>query len=287
MKIEQYLNSIKPKEVIYLFTSIPIVIFIIYSNFIYPSLVKTNKKLNAEIEKNKKELVKTVTEIRQIRKINKNLPIVEKKLEKLKEDFKYIKYNLDYLNLIKLNEDNVYKTLEKILNKANEFHLNTSFYINWDTTYQPYEKDLMIKIEGKGLFKNLINYIKYLESLNKIITINTLNISLSDSKNSKQDFIQQTLVLPNISFRINEDNNTNFLTRLNNLAQEFNILINKVKEKDTTIITLSSNSRYQLTRMYNILLKNNPSLNVKLNLNPKQKFILPTFTINLNLMGIK
>jgi len=183
MKIEQYLNSIKPKEVIYLFASIPIVIFIIYYNFIYPSFVKQNNKLNSEIKTNKKELVKTVTEIRNIRKINKSLPSVERKLEKLKEDFKYIKYNLAYVNIITLDENRVYSILEKILNKSNKLQLNTSFSIKWNQDYPPFERVLNINIKGNGNFLNIIKYIQYLENIDGITVINKIKIGDDDMNN--------------------------------------------------------------------------------------------------------
>jgi len=188
-KIENYLTSLKTKEVIYLFLSIPIVVFILYYNFVYPKLTQQHQNLQQQLKNTTKALSASVIQIRKLRKIDKLLPIIEKNLESKKENFKYIKYNLAYVDIIKLNNTKIYTLLENMLNKANSLNLNASFAIDWNQKYPPYNEVIVINITGNGEYPNIVRYLQYLENLNVINTINNLKIGF----NNMEDLIKNNV----------------------------------------------------------------------------------------------
>ena len=205
-KIEEYLNSLKPKEVIYLFVSIPIVIFIIYYNFVYPAINEKISTLQKQEKKLKKDLIKISSKIRKLKVISKTLRPTAKKLQNLKEDFKYIKYNIYSLANLNLDNDKVYIILSKLLNQSKQLNIKASFSINWNTQFPPFTKVLSINIEGSGNYVNIINYIRYIESLPNITYITDIKTAINDSVTTKTEKIDIKL--------LKDSNNIYFNTKL-------------------------------------------------------------------------
>ena len=184
MKIENYLNSIKPKEFIYLMLAIPIVIFIIYNNFIYPDLEKETKKLTKSYKSKQKELGNIVFQIRGLKNLGKILPPLEKKLQNDKEDYKYVKYALYDTPIILLNNKDFYTNLSKILNMSKKLNLNISMTIDNTKKYPPFTSSIIINIKGSGEYIDIINFIRYIENIRLISYINKVDIGLLN-KSSK------------------------------------------------------------------------------------------------------
>ena len=184
MKIENYLNSIKPKEFIYLMLSIPIVIFIVYNNFIYPDLEKETKKLTKSYKSKQKELGNIVFQIRGLKNLGKILPPLEEKLQNDKEDYKYVKYALYDTPIILLNNKDFYTNLSKILNMSKKLNLNISMTIDNTKKYPPFTSSIIINIKGSGEYIDIINFIRYIENIRLISYINKVDIGLLN-KSSK------------------------------------------------------------------------------------------------------
>jgi len=201
MKIENYLNSIKPKEFIYLMLAIPIVIFIIYNNFIYPDLEKETKKLTKSYKSKQKELGNIVFQIRGLKNLGKILPPLEEKLQNDKEDYKYVKYALYDTPIILLNNKDFYTNLSKILNMSKKLNLNISMTIDNTKKYPPFTSSIIINIKGSGEYIDIINFIRYIESIELISYIDKVDIALLN-KSSKNI---------NIKNMYNFDININFM----------------------------------------------------------------------------
>jgi len=185
MRLEEYLNSINKKEIIYIFLSIPIVVFIIYYNFIFQSLEKKEKKLLKDEQKVGKELIQISTEIRNIKKSKKDLKPTISKVENLREEFKFLKYSFNEVDLIKLSADKSYLLIKHLLNKANLLNLTTIFKIDWNQQTPPFTQTILIKIDGTGNYINIIKYLQYIENLKSLVKIKSVDISINLKLNSK------------------------------------------------------------------------------------------------------
>jgi len=205
-KIEEYLNSLKPKEVIYLFVSIPIVIFMIYYNFVYPAINEKISTLQKQEKKLKKDLIKISLKIRKLKVVSKTLRPTAKKLQNLKEDFKYIKYNIHSLENLNLNDDRVYIILSKLLNQSEQLNIKASFSIYWDTKFIPFTKTISINIEGSGNYVDIINYIEYIENMPNIAYVTDIKTAINDSIITKTKKIDVKL--------LKDSNNIYFNTKL-------------------------------------------------------------------------
>jgi len=176
MKIEEYLNSIELKELIYIFLSIPIVVFIIYYNFLLPDLEKNHKKFSKEYKTEKSKLIDISKEIRKVQASKADLVPIKAKLESLKEDYKYINYLFNSLDFIQLSDDKIYNILKGLLAKAKNLNLVASMSIEWNKKYLPFNQAISIKIEGYGDYISIIKYIQFIEHIKTLLYIKSLKI---------------------------------------------------------------------------------------------------------------
>jgi len=297
MKIENYLNSIKPKEFIYLMLAIPIVIFIIYNNFIYPDLKKETKKLDKTYKSNQKQLGSIVSQIRGLKNLGKILPPLEEKLQSDKEDYKYVKYALYDAPIILLNDRKFYNNLSNILDMSKKLHLNISTTIDNSKKYLPFTSSIIINIKGSGKYIDIINFIRYLESRELISYIDKVDIALSLQKDFNYNNLFQTSVrkVSSISFVLTKytQNELNNLKKYGeNCKFTFSPDINNLNYIDLSYVG-NYNQIYQIYNYLNSIRNNNDISikNVKINLKKNQnksinKYIY-YFDININFMGIK
>ena len=296
MKVENYLNSLKPKELIYLMLSIPIIVFIIFNSFIKPSLDEETKKLTKKYKSNQKQLTSIVSQIRSLKNIEKILPPLEKKLENDKEDYKYIKYALYDTPIILLNDSKFYNNLSKILNISKKLNLNISTTIDNTKKYPPFNNYIIMDIKGNGNYIDIINFIRYIESLKVVSYIDKIDIALSSQKDFDYNklFQKSTKKLSSISFTLTKYTQT----ELNNLKKygknlKFNFAPNK---NNFNYIDLSYTGDYnQIYQIYNHIksIKNkdisfsNVRVNLKRNNHQNINQYTHNFDININFMGIK
>ena len=187
MKIEEYLENLEKKELIYLFLAIPIVVFIVYYNFIYPKMDKEYKNLQNEQKKSEKKLLQIYKDIKKVRLTSKFLKQTKLKLLKLQDDFTYLEYAFDSLQIVQLNDKRVYNILTQLLQKSKELYLNNTFDIKWNNKpMPPYTRSLDIKITGNGNYISIIKYIQFIDYLKSLVFIKSIDIK--DGKNNKLDF---------------------------------------------------------------------------------------------------
>ena len=301
MRIEEYLNSLEKKELIYIFLSIPIVVFIIYYNFVYPNLEKEQKKLVSLQKEKHQSLGKIVQEIRKVKKSKVILAPTRQKLENLKEDFRYINYNYQTLDILKLNDYKIYDILTKLLNKSNILNLNTSFDIKWDSPkLPPFDNHLKIIIQGDGNYKNIIKYLQFIDHLNSLIVIKNLKIALSlkDEDLIKPLIEQKKAISSTLSFILTQYSE-NSLKYLKNIAKEKNVDISiSINQTNINYLNIFYKGSYDKIKSILELLKNvskqknKPFEFIKLKANlknteHKKKISSQKFILTLEIVGVK
>jgi len=258
--LEEKLNEIETKELVYIFLSIPIVVFIIYYNFIYPSLEDTSKKLTKEYSKKSKQLSKIVSDIRKVKNSKNILAPTRQKLKNLKDDFKYIKYKYSSIDLVRLDDIKIYVILTKLLNKSNKLNLNTSFDIKWDIQpIKPFNSSVEVTITGDGDYKDIIKYLQFIDHLKSLIIVNNIKIALSlDEKVDVLDSLvkEKKANSNSISFVLTKYSE-NTLKYLKNLAKtkQLDIFIS-VDKDNVNYLDISFKGEYGAVKSILDLLKN-------------------------------
>jgi len=301
MRIEEYLNSLEKKELIYIFLSIPIVVFIIYYNFVYPNLEKEQKKLTSIQKEKYQSLGKIVQEIRKVKNSKAVLAPTRQKLENLKEDFRYINYNYQTLDILKLNDYKIYDILTKLLNKSNILCLNTSFDIKWDAPkLPPFDNHLKIIIQGDGDYRNIIKYLQFIDHLNNLIVIKNLKIALSlkDEDLIKPLIEEKKATSSTLSFILTQYSE-NSLKYLKSIAKEKNVDISiSINQTNINYLNVFYKGSYDKIKSILELLKNiaqqknKPFEFVKLKANLKNKehkkqIFSQKFILTLEIVGVK
>jgi len=299
MKIEEYLNSIEKKELIYLFLSIPIVVFIIYYNFVYPKLVETHKILSAKISKQQKTLSKLSIDIRNIQHSKQKLIPIKKRLETLKADYKYIKYNFDTLEFIKLDDKKIYKVFTDLLNKANKLNLNASFIVKWnEKTLPPFNQFIEIEIEGVARYESIVQYIQFIDYLNTLKIIHNVTISINKSQSNVINALitQKKINSSKISFVLIKYSNKD-IQYLKELANNNNLnLTISIDPKNSNYLDITFKGKYEKIKQVLQSIKglqnskNVELADIKVELNRVKNKIntkLQKFNITLDIVGVQ
>ena len=282
--LEEKLNEIETKELVYIFLSIPIVVFIIYYNFIYPSLEDTSKKLTKEYSKKSKQLSKIVSDIRKVKNSKNILAPTRQKLENLKDDFKYIKYKYSSIDLVRLDDRKIYVIFTKLLNKSNKLNLNTSFDIKWDIQpIKPFNSSVEVTITGDGDYKDIIKYLQFIDHLKSLIIVNNIKIALSlDEKVDVLDSLakEKKANSNSISFVLTKYSE-NTLKYLKNLAKtkQLDIFIS-VDKDNVNYLDISFKGEYGAVKSILDLLKN-------INKQKNKPFEFTKLRANLKVVNLK
>jgi len=299
-KIENYLNSLKPKEVIYLLVSIPIVVFIIYYNFISPMMDEKIQKLHKQEKTEQQKLIETSKKIRKLKHTSKTLLPTSKKLQNLKDDFKYIKYSLYSLSLLNLNENKIYNILSLLLKKSNELKLNISFQIKWNIKYPPFSQVLYIQMDGRGNYTNIIKYLQYIETMHTVNFISDIKISSDKTDTTLLKTFSKNKQFNNnsLSFILQKYSNSD-LDFLKSIAKSKHLYLSTSVDTDNKdyLFIKFKGDKLSILNLYEFLkiLKKRKTLifsNLKINIHQVKQLQKNTtktqqFNINLIIMGLK
>ena len=239
MKIEEYLYSLEKKELIYIFISIPIVVFIIYYNFVYPNLDTEYNKLTKKQKSTTKELYTISSKIRKVKSSKNILLPTRKKLENLKEDYRYISYSFDTLDFVKLNDKKIYNILTQLLNKAKFLDLSASFDVSWNKKQlHPFTQYVEVTITGSGDYISILKYLQFIDHIRALINVASIKIAISlDEKKDIKDTLkkEKKAESSSVSFILTKYSE-NTLRYLKSLA--------KSKKLDLSISVNSQNTNY-------------------------------------------
>jgi len=297
-KIEDYLNSLKPKEFIYVLLSIPIVVFMIYYNTAYPYMTQEEQKLIKEHKKQMKKLTQISSKIRKVKLTQKIIKPTREKLYSLREDYKFIKYSIRTLHLVNLKNKDIYAILTKILNKSKQLNLNISIILNWDIQYPLFTNSVEVSIKGEGNYLSYINLIRYIESLNNLVITKKTSIALNNNKekedpNSIKPYIQQIsndnyLSLTLTKYSIKD------VAFLKNMAKKNNLNLSiNVNKNNSDYLDLIFRGSFEAIKSLSRYFRNNKNLEF-INLRTKLKLVKPVkikktqmFEITFDLVGLK
>jgi len=303
MKIEEYLETLDKKEIIYILLSIPIAIFIIYYNFIFPKLEEKNKELEKLEKTTQQKLYDVSLQIRKVKGSKNILLPTRQKLEQLREEDRYLSYSFNTLDFIKLDSKKIYQILTELLNKANSLKLLTSFEVEWNKKkFPPFEQVIAVRIIGSGNYKEIIEYLQYIDHLKTLINISSTKIATFLDKDNKPNLTlkkKKKADLSSLSFILTKYSD-NTILYLKNLAKtrRLNISIN-IDKLNPSYLDISYSGDYQTIRSVLQLLKNTQKPKKKLfvftHLRANLKFVNKTkseekqqhFVIVLEMVGIK
>jgi len=249
-KLETFLNSLKKKELYYLYASILIVVFIIYYMFIYPDLIKKESKLEKSIKKNRQELYKVAGEIRSLKKDKKSYKPLKIKLAQLQDDYQYIKYSSGMLDLVHLNSEKIFYFVKNILEMSKNLNIKLSLEFDWKYPIpKPFSKGVLLTISGSSSYSKIINLVNYIESQNVLSKFNELEITLSTDgleKASKTDMIGNLVK----ALIIGKDLYiTSASVNMQNYSKKNILVLKKVAKNNNLNISISQYSNYGVVKI--------------------------------------
>ena len=179
-RIEEYLNSLDKKNLVLLYASIIIAVFIVYYNYNYNILQEKIDNYNVKIVQLKKKLESTNS----LRSVLSELKTQLKKLKKqnvsLNEDLKYLNVLVKTSSILHRNEKNFLNILKNVLHNAIQNNIKASYTIDKNTDeYKKY----IINVQGEfepEMFDKFYEFIKNLEKIKAIKEITQLKIIKKD-----------------------------------------------------------------------------------------------------------
>jgi len=202
------------------------------------------------IWKKEKELDKLSVEIRTLKKSKKDIDSLKKKLEQLREDYKFIKYSFYAIDIINLTDAKTYQFFENLLKVANQLHLDVSFNIDWSQKTPPFTRTLLVTIEGIGDYLSILNYIEYIENTKTLNQVEDIFITRNDLKKDidlimKQEQKKQKKAKKNKKDKKDNKNYTDIVIGF--LGKSF--VENKKNEDSSLSFTLSKYSEKDITEL--------------------------------------
>ncbi len=172
MNLKKNLNNLSYKnKILYLTIIFLIIFFTIFYVVIKPS-IKNTELLRVQIIDQKVELEKNLTKDARMVKLSDKVKKIEPQIDKINNIFIKKNQELEFITLLEgVASEN------KITQKINFDPSNAKKFSNYSKS--------QIKITAKGEYKNIINYLKKLESLQNYINIYSLNLT-SSNLSSKQ-----------------------------------------------------------------------------------------------------
>jgi len=174
--IKEYFERLDKKNLILFYLLLFIGVGSIYYNYNYSILNKEIEKYNNKIENLEKEIKSIELLPNKLNILNKEIKKLENENFSLNEDLKYINMLIKSSTILNINEKSFLAILENILKKATLNNIE-AFYI----TSEKIDNFKIYTIDIKGNFKskhfyNFFNFIKELESVRKVKSIQVLNL---------------------------------------------------------------------------------------------------------------
>lgn len=183
-RVEEYLNTLDKRNIVMLYASVIIAVFVVYYNFNYSVLQKSINENNQEIISLKHKLNRSNTLLLELKKLKTEAKKLKKKNLSLTEDLKYLNLLVKTSPVLHIEEKHFLEILRQILKKAVNSNIEASYKIEKNTDkYKTYE----IEVNGEfspAEFENFYKFIKNLESIGAIKEIRELKID----KNEKVEF---------------------------------------------------------------------------------------------------
>jgi len=179
--LKEYFEELDKKKLFLIYFLFFICIGFIYYNYVYLVFDKEFKKYDKEIEKIRKEIKNTKLLPYKLDKLQKQIRKLEKENLSLNEDLKYINLLIKSSTILNINEKSFLAILESILRKAILNNIKASYIIGDKIdSFKIYTIDIEGNFE-KEYFDNFFNFIKDLESIRKIKSIQLLKFKKNNN----------------------------------------------------------------------------------------------------------
>jgi predicted RNA-binding protein with EMAP domain len=297
-EIEEYFKSLNKKEKIMLYLSFPIIVFILYYNFIYQPFVEKENKLN----KTKRSLVKKISNIKsnKIRYnfLKKDYYSLQSEIESLTQDYRYAKISFDSLDIIKLGDKKFLLIIEYLLSKAKKRNLDISMDINKNIKFDKhFNNTILIDIKGKGNYSHFVRYIKDIENMNSLTIFDRVYITeVAKDVKSLEKIKDKNKVPFNLDVSFSKIDAMEFMKVLSDRAKSMKISLHS-NLKNMNLVYISGKGGYNEVKYFISYIKN--LKNVKINrlhisisnfINVNNNFTKvnrKSFEIKFKLVGIK
>jgi Tfp pilus assembly protein PilO len=181
-KFENYLGKIKPAQryFIYLLPAL-LTAAVIYLDILpyqeeeLDTLTQQKEQLQRDIKRKSPARLR-----KKIKKGEKELLSLKSDVEEKRDDFNYLYAKLTNLEISEFNDAKWAITLDKILKESLKRHIEIAHIKNNDSEVKnPNSKILAkkyVEIEGKGDFKDILNYISFIENTQFLIDIKNIRM---------------------------------------------------------------------------------------------------------------
>jgi len=169
-RVNEYFSNLDKKNLLMLYLSMLILFFII-GNLIYSNYIVSEKE---NLDKQKKEIIKKLSKIRSYKKV---ISSSKKKYLKQKSLLATLEEDVRYLNSIVYTSKRLYIDDKKYLTILNKY-LQVAPLINASFEFNKTIKDVKeynIKVNGIMDVKNYFNFISFIRELEKVDAIVTIN----------------------------------------------------------------------------------------------------------------
>ena len=181
INLKESFEELDKKKLFLIYFLFFICIGFIYYNYVYLVFDKEFKKYDKEIEKIRKEIKNTKLLPYKLDKLQKQIKKLEKENLSLNEDLKYINLLIKSSTILNINEKSFLAILESILRKAVLNNIEASYIIGDKIEgFKIYTIDIKGSFE-KEYFYNFFNFIKDLESVGKIKSIQILKFKKNNN----------------------------------------------------------------------------------------------------------
>ena len=181
INLKEYFEELDKKKLFLIYFLFFICIGFIYYNYVYLVFDKEFKKYDKEIEKIRKEIKNTKLLPYKLDKLQKQIKKLEKENLSLNEDLKYINLLIKSSTILNINEKSFLAILESILRKAILNNIEASYIIGDKIdSFKIYTINIKGNFE-KEYFDNFFNFIKDLESIRKIKSIQLLKFKKNNN----------------------------------------------------------------------------------------------------------
>lgn len=178
-RIEEYLNTLDKKNIILLYASVIIAVFVVYYNFNYNVLYEKIENYNQEIGALEEKLRKTDKLNIKLAKIKKDLKILKTKNSALNEDLRYLNVLIKTSSVLHINEKEFLNILKNVLQKAVDNKILASY-----TIVEKSDEYKRYVINIKGVFEpaSFSAFYKFINNLEKIKAVKRIEYLKFDKK---------------------------------------------------------------------------------------------------------
>ena len=191
-ELEEQLADMPTKKLYFIYVSI--IVLLVYTAW---NLFGENMRLEIETKENSIESLQKKLKDNNVKsfestiiKIDKESLTIKEELNELSLKEKYIASKLESIDFIFFNQKGIVSILDSILKHSITYSVDIDIikYKSVNTLYLPnvYERE-QINIDGSASYKNIVQLLQHIDSLNALLRINAININVDENQTTNFD----------------------------------------------------------------------------------------------------